>query len=237
MRRFGREARALARLNHENIVLTYDFGVVDDDVAYLIMEFVSGTTLRAEIDRGPMPAAQAAAWFGQLLEGVKAAHAAGIIHRDLKPENLLIARSQDGRERVKIADFGIAKWLTPDESASLTLPGTIVGSLRYMSPEQLSGQPVDARSDLFSIAVMVFEALTGKLPFSGASHGERMASMLTDSESLEAELRGAPALQSTLRKSLARSSKDRFASAEELQKELIPRLAECPDLRSTPTYP
>lgn len=238
LRRFGREARALARLNHENIVLTYDFGVVDDEVAYLIMEFVSGTTLRAEIDRGSMPPAKAAAWFGQLLEGVKAAHAAGIIHRDLKPENLLIARFQDGRERVKIADFGIAKWQTENvESASLTLPGTIVGSLRYMSPEQLSGLPVDARSDLFSIGVMVFEALTGKLPFGGASHAERMASMLQDSEPLEVALRGTPALQSALRKCLARSPKDRFASAEELQKELISRLAECPDLRSAQTYP
>jgi len=186
-----------------------------------------------------MPVAKAAVRFGQLLESVKAAHAAGIIHRDLKPENLLIARSQDGRERVKIADFGIAKWLTQDvESASLTLPGTIVGSLRYMSPEQLSGQPVVARSDLFSIGVMVFEALTGKLPFGGASHAERMVSMLQDSEELEAALRGAPGLQATLRKCMARSAKDRFASAEELQKELIPRLAECPlDLRSAQTYP
>jgi serine/threonine-protein kinase len=239
LRRFGREARALARLNHENIVLTYDFGVVDDEVAYLVMEFVAGTTLRAEIDRGSISPATAAAWFGQLLAGVKAAHAAGIVHRDLKPENLLIARFEDGRERIKIADFGIAKWQTPDsDSVSLTLPGTIVGSLRYMAPEQLAGQPVDVRSDLFSIGVMVFEVLTGKLPFGGASHAERMTSMLQESELLGVALRGAPALQATLRKCLARSAEDRFASAEELEKELIPRLAECPrDLRSAETYP
>jgi hypothetical protein len=239
LRRFGREARALARLSHENIVLTYDFGTVDDEAAYLIMELVTGTTLRGEMDLAPIPAAKAAAWFGQLLEGVKAAHAAGIIHRDLKPENLLIARLQDGRERVKIADFGIAKWQTPDaESVSLTLPGTIVGSLRYMAPEQLAGVGVDVRSDLFSIGVMVFEALTGKLPFGGATHTERMAAMLHDSEQLEVALRGVPALQATLRKCLARSAKDRFASAEELQRELIPRLTECAvDLRSAEIYP
>jgi len=239
LRRFGREARALARLNHGNIVLTYDFGAVDDEVAYLVMEFVAGTTLRAEIDRGPISPGTAAAWFGQLLDGVKAAHAAGIVHRDLKPENLLIAHSLDGGERIKIADFGIAKWQTPDsDSVSLTLPGTIVGSLRYMAPEQLAGQAVDVRSDLFSIGVMVFEALTGKLPFGGANHAERMASMEQESELLESALRGAPALQATLRKCLARSAKDRFASAEELQKELIPRLAECPvDLRIAETYP
>src|SRR5882762_2074842 len=239
LRRFGREARALARLNHGHIVLTYDFGAVDDEVAYLVMEFVAGTTLRAEIDRGPISPGTAAAWFGQLLDGVKAAHAAGIVHRDLKPENLLIAHSLDGGERIKIADFGIAKWQTPDsDSVSLTLPGTIVGSLRYMAPEQLAGQAVDVRSDLFSIGVMVFEALTGKLPFGGANHAERMASMEQESELLESALRGAPALQATLRKCLARSAKDRFASAEELQKELIPRLAECPvDLRIAETYP
>jgi len=228
LRRFSREARALARLNHENIVLTYDFGIVEEEVAYLVMEFVSGTTLRTEIDRGTIPGARAAAWFEQLLEGVKAAHAAGIVHRDLKPENLLIARLSDGRERVKIADFGVAKWQTPEpDTVSLTLPGTIVGSLRYMSPEQLAGQPVDARSDLFSIGVMVFEVLTGKLPFSGANHAERMASVLQDSEPLETALRSAPALQATLRKCLARNPKDRFSSAAELQAELIPRLVEC----------
>jgi len=227
LRRFGREARALARLNHENIVLTYDFGVVDDEVAYLVMEFVDGTTLRTEIDRGPIPPATAALWFRELLEGVKAAHAAGIVHRDLKPENLLIARPQDGRERIKIADFGIAKWQMPDqESASLTLPGTIVGSLRYMSPEQIGGLMVDARSDLFSVGVMAFESLTGTLPFGGGTHAERMASMQQDSEELESAMRGAPGLQSVLRRCLARSPNDRFNSAAELQAELIPRMEE-----------
>jgi eukaryotic-like serine/threonine-protein kinase len=224
-RRFGREARALARLNHENIVLTYDFGVVDDEVAYLVMELVSGTTLRAEVERGSMSPAIAASRFGELLEGVKAAHAAGIVHRDLKPENLLIAHLPDGRERVKIADFGIAKWQTPDaESASLTLPGTIVGSLRYMSPEQLTGLPVDARSDLFSIGVMVFEVLTGKLPFAGGSHAERMASAFQELEIPESAFCGAPELRATLQKCLARSASDRFATAGDLQSALIPQL-------------
>jgi serine/threonine protein kinase len=227
LRRFGREARALARLNHENIVLTYDFGVVDDEVAYLVMEFVRGTTLRTEIDRGPIPPATAALWFWGLLEGVKAAHAAGIVHRDLKPENLLISRPQDGRTQIKIADFGVAKWQTPDEeSARLTLPGTIVGSLRYMSPEQIGGLMVDGRSDLFSVGVMAFESLTGRLPFGGATHAERMASMQLDSEELASALSGAPGLQSVLRRCLSRSPNDRFSSAAELQAELIPRMEE-----------
>jgi eukaryotic-like serine/threonine-protein kinase len=166
LRRFSREARALARLQHENIVLTHDFGVVEGEAAYLVMEFVAGSTLRAEIDSGGINANTAPVWFHQLLDGVKAAHAAGIVHRDLKPENVLIARPGSGRECVKIADFGVAKWLTPEPgSVSLTVPGTIVGGLHYMSPEQLAGQQVDRRSDIFSIGVMVFEALTGKIPF------------------------------------------------------------------------
>jgi eukaryotic-like serine/threonine-protein kinase len=227
LRRFSREARALARLQHENIVVTYDFGVIEDETAYLIMEFVAGTTLRTEIASGVISSVTAAGWFHQLLEGVKAAHAAGIVHRDLKPENVLIARPENGPERVKIADFGVAKWLTPEAgSVSLTLPGTIVGSLHYMSPEQLAGQPVDARSDIFSIGVMVFEVLTGRIPFSGANYAERIVSLLQDSAPLSSALQDAPALQATVRKCLAKDPIDRFPSAAALQAELIPRIAE-----------
>ena len=236
LRRFAREARALARLNHENIVLTYDFGIVEDEVAYLTMEFVPGATLRTELDRSPIPPAEAADLFRQLLDGVQAAHAAGMVHRDLKPENLLIARTLDGQAQLKIADFGIAKWHEPDsESASLTLPGTIVGSLRYMSPEQLEGQPVDARSDLFSIGVIAFEALTGKLPFSGSSHAERMVSISNDTGRFESEFQGAPLLLATIRKCLSQDPGDRFASATALQAELIPRLRDCHLRQGEPT--
>jgi serine/threonine-protein kinase len=227
LQRFSREARALARLQHENIVLTYDFGVVEEEAAYLVMEFVGGSTLRAEIDSGAISSVRAAEWFRQLLDGVMAAHAAGIVHRDLKPENLLIGRAPDGRERVKIADFGVAKWLTPEPGAeSLTLPGTIVGSLRYMSPEQLAGQPVDTRSDMFAIGVMAVEVLTGETPFKGTNYAERIASGLQDSEQFESWLECSPALQMTLRKCLAKDPKQRFSSMAALQAELIPQIAQ-----------
>jgi eukaryotic-like serine/threonine-protein kinase len=225
LRRFSREARALARLQHENIVLTHDFGVVEGEAAYLVMEFVAGSTLRAEIDSGGINANTAPVWFHQLLDGVKAAHAAGIVHRDLKPENVLIARPGSGRECVKIADFGVAKWLTPEPgSVSLTVPGTIVGGLHYMSPEQLAGQQVDRRSDIFSIGVMVFEALTGKIPFCGTNYAERIVSILRESASFECSLHDAPALQTMLRRRLARDPDERFSSVEALQTELIPRI-------------
>jgi serine/threonine protein kinase len=223
LRRFSREARALARLQHENIVLTYDFGVVEEEAAYLVMEFVAGSTLRQEIDSAPIRPATAAAWFEQLLDGVSAAHASGIIHRDLKPENVLIAATNGGR--IKIADFGVAKWLNPEpDSISLTLPGTIVGSLHYMSPEQLAGQIVDIRSDLFSVGVMAFEALVGQVPFSGTNYHERVASILRGPEPFQTRLEGFPALQQTFLRCLARDPAERFPSAEELRAELIPQI-------------
>lgn len=223
LRRFSRESRALARLQHENIVLTYDFGVVEEEAAYLVMEFVAGSTLRKEIDSARISPATAAVWFQQLLDGVRAAHAAGIVHRDLKPENVLIASSHPGR--VKIADFGVAKWLNPEPgSVSLTLPGTIVGSLHYMSPEQLAGQSVDTRSDLFSVGVMAFEVLVGRVPFSGTNYAEQVASILHGPEPFQTCLQNAPALQQTFRRCLARDPAERFPSAEALQAELIPQI-------------
>jgi hypothetical protein len=227
LRRFSREARALARLQHGNIVLTHDFGVVEEEAAYLVMEFVPGSTLRTEINSGGIPTVTAAAWFHQLLEGLKAAHASGIVHRDLKPENVLIARTDNAPERVKIADFGVAKWLTPEPgSVTLTMPGTIVGSLQYMSPEQLAGESVDTRSDIFAIGVMAFEVVTGRVPFCGTNYAERIASILRDSQPLENFLKQAPALEFTLRKCMAKNPNERFPTAEALQAELIPQLHE-----------
>jgi eukaryotic-like serine/threonine-protein kinase len=226
LRRLGREARALARLSHTNIVATYDFGMIESEAAYLVMEFVPGTTLRTEITRRNIPPAVAADWFSQLLEGVKAAHAAGVVHRDLKPENVLISPPVDGRNQVKIADFGIAKWSLPGlESTHLTAPGTVVGSFHYMSPEQLSGQSVDERSDIFSIGIMIFETLTGQIPFKGKTYTERIISILQDSPQLESALPGAGRLHTALQKCLAKDPSGRFACAAELQTEIVPLMA------------
>jgi serine/threonine protein kinase len=170
----------------------------------------------------------AAEWFDQVLEGVKAAHEAGIIHRDLKPENLLIAR--DGR--LKILDFGLAKIRQLEASSmhSLTAPGTVLGTLHYMSPEQLAGEEVDERSDIFSFGVMVAEALTGRRPFGGKTSTELVASILHQPFHLAG---GAPQVQrldEVLQKCLAKERAQRFASVADLQKELIPALADCPPL-------
>ena len=226
LKRLGREARALARLSHPNIVATYDFGMIESEAAYLVMEFVPGTTLRSEITRGAIPPAVAADWVNQLLDGVKAAHAAGVVHRDLKPENVLISNPESGKRQVKIADFGIAKWSLPGlESTNLTAPGMVVGSFHYMSPEQLAGQPVDERSDMFSVGVMVFEALTGQIPFKGKTYTERIISILQDAPQFESALPGAGRLHAALGKCLAKNAAERFASAAELQSEIVPAIA------------
>jgi serine/threonine-protein kinase len=143
----------------------------------------------------------------------------------LKPENVLIAASD--RSCVKIADFGVAKWLNPEPgSISLTLPGTIVGSLHYMAPEQLTGQQVDIRSDIFSLGVMAFEVLLGRVPFSGTNYAEQVASILQGPEPFQTSFRSAPALQQTIRRCIARDPAERFPSAEALQAVLIPQIRE-----------
>jgi eukaryotic-like serine/threonine-protein kinase len=164
LRRFEREARASARLNHPNIAAIHDYGRTAGDGAYLVMELIDGVTLRQELRRvDHLPASVAADLFNQLLEGVKAAHAAGIIHRDLKPENVLIAQREHTGKVVKIVDFGLAKLRIVDASDpnTLTIPGVVMGTISYMSPEQLTAEEVDERSDIFSLAVMLVEILTG----------------------------------------------------------------------------
>ena len=171
LRRFEREARILARLTHPNIVAIYDFGPISGEGAYLAMELLAGTSWRSELKRmGRIPPACAAVWFDQLLNGLSAAHQAGVVHRDLKPENVNITSHLDMGVRLKILDFGVAKVHTrwsgerSGETRSLTEMGVVMGTLAYMSPEQLRGEPVDERCDIFSIGVMAVEALTGQLP-------------------------------------------------------------------------
>ena len=223
-----REARAAARLNHPNIVSTHDFGI-SGGVAYLVMELVLGEPLRAYIGSGRViDPAIVAQWFDQILSGVEAAHLAGIIHRDLKPENILISAAPNGGPLVKILDFGIAKVNVPDlpETASVTNPGTVMGSILYMSPEQLTGSRADARSDIFAVGLMAFEVLTGRLPFSGNTYSERVISVLHGNISMQGISGSGKALQSVLRKCLAKDPAARFATAAEVRRSLIPLLAQ-----------
>ena len=166
LRRFEREARILARLRHPNIVAIHDFGRLGGEGAYLVMERVAGSSWRAELQRlGKIPPATAATWFDQLLGGLQAAHEAGVVHRDLKPENVIIEPRENGGGLLKILDFGVAKApLQASDGWKSTETGIVMGTVAYMSPEQLRGEQADWRSDIFSAGVMAVEAISGKLP-------------------------------------------------------------------------
>jgi hypothetical protein len=233
LRRFEREAQTSARLSHRNIITVYDYGVLDTEGAYLVMELISGETLAALIKReGCVPPQTAADYFNQILEGIKAAHAAGVIHRDLKPANVLISKEENGQSHVRVLDFGLAKIRlseltdTNSPTALATTPGTVMGTIGYMSPEQLTGEAVDERSDLFSVGVMVVEALTGRRPFRGRIYTELLNSILHGSFHLEAGSKEAERLNTVLQKCLAKDREGRFSSAGEMQRELIPAIRE-----------
>ena len=182
--RFEREARAASALNHPNIISVYDVGR-EGDTAYIVSELVDGESLRHAIAQGPLPARRVIEIATQMAEGLAAAHAAGIVHRDLKPENVMLTREG----RVKILDFGLA-WqalsstgghpeTTPTQPAA-TNPGAVLGTAGYMSPEQVRGQVVDTRSDIFSAGVIVYEMLTGRRSREGTHRKDWRASHILD---------------------------------------------------------
>ncbi len=184
LRRFEREARILARLSHPNIVGIHDFGSVGGEGAYLVMERLRGNSWRGELQRmGRIPYRMAASWFDQLLDGLTAAHDAGIVHRDLKPENVVVAVNPGARDAgglIKILDFGVAKvhTLQSPDGSTLTDVGVVMGTVAYMAPEQLRGDPVDRRADIFSVGIMASEAITGRLPERSPSDGAVLESSI-----------------------------------------------------------
>src|SRR5713226_1427581 len=162
--RFRREAQAAARLKHANAVNLYDFGVTDDGLQYLVMELVEGESLRQMIkQRGPLTPSASAEIISQVCAALDEAHRHSIIHRDIKPDNIIVNVSATGL-RVKVLDFGIAK-LRDDVAGNLTQTGSILGTPHYMSPEQCLGEELDSRADIYSLGVVLYEMLTGTVPF------------------------------------------------------------------------
>jgi DNA-binding NarL/FixJ family response regulator/tRNA A-37 threonylcarbamoyl transferase component Bud32 len=169
LQRFRQEAAAANSLEHPNIIRVIDFGVASDGTAFMIQEFVDGPTLREIIDHeGAVPAPLAVELFKQICLGLGFAHRAGIVHRDLKPSNVLVAGYGTLDMRVKIADFGVAKLVRPDNSNAVrTEMGLVIGSPLYMSPEQCRGHVLDKRADIYSMGCLMYETLTGRPPFVG----------------------------------------------------------------------
>ncbi len=169
--RFQREARAAAKLHHPNAVVVHDFGQDADGTTYIVMEYLEGRSLRDVMsDEKTMPLLQALSIMKQACAAIEAAHRLGIIHRDIKPDNIIILDSHDGTPHVKILDFGIAKLLdrtndTGEIDPTLTQVGTVIGTPNYMSPEQCQGESLDARSDVYSLGIVLYEMLTGVQPF------------------------------------------------------------------------
>jgi len=214
--RFNREASNASRITHPNVCAIYDFGETSDGLIYLAMEFIEGEPLTDLIEReGALPVPRAAAIFLQVADALQAAHDLGIVHRDLKPDNIMLSRRKGGGDTVKVVDFGIAKAVGGDESGQkVTKTGLVVGTPEFMSPEQLSGDKLDGRSDLYSLALVFYRMLSGKLPFEATSVQETMIKRLTDEPTKLAEARPdlsfPPGLQPVLDTALARTPTERY---------------------------
>jgi len=212
--RFEREARAVAALNHPNICTLYDVGP-----NYLVMEYIEGTPLK-----GPLPVEKAVEYSGQILDALDAAHSKGITHRDLKPANILVTK-----QGIKLLDFGLAKQAVRlseyEPTKALTDQGQIIGTLQYMSPEQLQGKEADPRSDLFSFGCVLYEMLTGKRAFEGQSSASVIAAIL---EREPARLAIAPPLERVVRTCLAKDPDGRFQTARDAKRALTWALEQPP---------
>lgn len=225
LRRFEQEARAVAALNHPNILAVHDIGN-DNGSPYLVSELLEGSTLRERIKGGPLPSRKAIECAMQVAKGLAAAHEKGIVHRDLKPDNLFLTK--DGR--VKILDFGLAK-LTPIEHSSAsgtrtfaetdntgTSPGLVMGTIGYLSPEQVRGKPVDHRSDIFSFGAILYEMLSGERAFKHDSAAETMTAILKEDppDLTKFNQKISPGLERITRHCLEKNPEERFQSARDL---------------------
>ncbi len=221
LRRFEQETQAVAALNHPNILAIYDVGE-HNSTPFLVSELLEGEGLRAVLNRGPLPQRKVVEYAVQVSNGLAAAHDKGIVHRDLKPENLFVCR--DGR--VKILDFGLAKVaataaVEPDGAtmtSSQTAAGVVMGTASYMAPEQVRGEPVDPRTDMFAFGAVLFEMLSGKRAFQRDTAAETMTAILRDDLPEITDLQSPipPALDRIVRRCLEKSPDHRFQSAKDL---------------------
>ncbi|MCA1622041.1 MAG: serine/threonine protein kinase [Acidobacteria bacterium] len=228
--RFRREARAAGRLQHSNAVATTDFGETKDGLVYLVMELLEGRPLREVLAReAPLEPARAVSLMLQIAAAVEAAHEAGIIHRDLKPANIFLVLRPDSPYIVKVLDFGIAKLATSEEAGgefsyndTLTGTGVMIGTPRYMSPEQCDGAQLTPASDVYSLGVILYEMLTGQTPFSGVSPLALALKHSSEEPRPPRELAAniPPALEAVVLHALAKGADERPSDAGEFRREL-----------------
>src|SRR6266851_3600374 len=235
--RFEREAKAVAALSHPNVLAIHDFGT-HDGISYAVMELLEGETLRGKLNAGPISQKQAVDYALQVAKGLSAAHEKGVVHRDLKPENLFVTK--DGH--LKLLDFGLAKKVeavAPGKETSAptgsghTEPGTVMGTVGYMSPEQVRGLPVDHRSDIFSFGAILYEMLTGKRAFKAEEDAETMHAILKSKPPpIPVTHPGfSPPLAHIVRHCLEKKPEDRFRSAHDIAFDLEILTGDAPGAR------
>ena len=227
LRRFEHEAKAAGVLNHPNVTAVYDIGADADGAPYVVQELLEGETLRAALASGKLPPRRAVEYAIAIAHGLAAAHEKGIVHRDLKPENLFV--TADGN--VKILDFGLAKLTEPTgvgiqtnmpTATPGTEPGVVMGTLGYMSPEQVRGKPADHRSDIFAFGAILYEMLSGNRAFRGDSAADTMSAILKEDppELSVTNQNVSPALERVIRHCLEKTPERRLHSAHDLAFEL-----------------
>ncbi|MFN2531437.1 MAG: protein kinase [Pyrinomonadaceae bacterium] len=224
--RFSREARAASRISHPNALSVTDFGEAENGIVFLVMEYLSGKTLKQLLhDEGPLPLARAVDIMRQVGDALEAAHEQGVVHRDLKSDNIMLI-STAGGDHAKVLDFGIAKIKEREGEydGALTAPNLVIGTPQYMSPEQCSQAPdIDARSDIYSFGVILYEILVGHVPFTGDSPTSTMLKQLQEpAPSVLVERKDLPvAIGRVVAKALAKSPADRYQTVTELLEDLI----------------
>lgn len=220
--RFKHEAKAASSLSDPNVVHVYNSAVAESGEPYIVMEFVRGQTLAQLLrENGALDQRRAIRIFKQICSGLQHAHEFGLIHRDLKPGNVMLVENADGSETAKLVDFGVSKFIDNKmPSQAVTTTGRFVGSPVYMSPEQCTAGKVDARSDIYSFGCMMYECLTGKIPFSGATPFQIMSKHANEQAesfaSLNVKLSISPDLEAIVLKALCKKNDERFQSAQEL---------------------
>jgi serine/threonine-protein kinase len=228
--RFRREARAAAQLNHPNIIQVYDVGE-QEGLHYIAMEYLEGGTLHDRLSAGPLPADQIQLVLDQVASALDYAHAHGLIHRDIKPGNILFT----GDGRPKVADFGIVR---PTAETGLTRTGVLMGTPEYMAPEQAEGKQVDRRVDLYALGVVLYQMLTGRVPFRRTTPHAVLHAVIyeppTPPRQIQPELD--PAIESVALKALAKQPEQRFQTGKAMS-EAFRRAGEGVAVRVTPVAP
>ena len=216
-KRFEREVRAVARLNHRNIVQVYDFGT-EGDVAYIVMEYIQGKELKHHFDANErFDLNKTFRLMIELLDALEFAHEAGIIHRDIKPANIMV----DAGGRAKLTDFGVARVTEPEgDPGEATKIGTVVGTPAYMSPEQIQGEPIDRRTDLFSAGIIFYQFLTGRKPFEGTQWALAKKIIQDDPVKASSIVQIPPAIDRVIARALAKQPEHRYQSARSFAESL-----------------